>query len=322
MAEFLFRPATGDNRKPLIGFYGKSGSGKTHSALLLARGYAGPQGKVLLIDTENKRGSFFFDLIPGGYDVTDLGEPFSSARYIEAMDAAFKGKADIVIVDSMSHEWEGIGGVLDWAAKIEDRTGKPGLHCWADPKEQHGRMLLKLLNAPCPVICCLRAKYKTRQVTTETGQKVIVKDDFLTPIQDGDFIYEMTCHVELGMDHKMHVTKLGHPGLKMVFPEGFVVTEEYGRALRAWTTTQPAAPPSPWQIILTNGNVKTYAGRFEWLHAITTMAARMPDAAAVDAWLERNKAPLAIIHYADVEAAMDAVTITENRKLELAGGQQ
>jgi len=95
---FEIVPAKREGIKPLIGLYGKSGGGKTHSALLLARGIAGESGNIILIDTENKRGSIFSDLITGGYNVLDLSPPFSPERYISALEAC--SKADVVVIDN------------------------------------------------------------------------------------------------------------------------------------------------------------------------------------------------------------------------------
>jgi hypothetical protein len=234
MTALQFRPATRSRRRPLIGLYGLSGSGKTLSALLLARGLVGPTGKIAMIDTETGRGSDYEDVIPGGYDVLDLDEPFSPQHYIEAIDALVEAKPAVGIIDSVSHEWEGTGGVTEMATEIEIRSGKSGLHCWKEPKMQHARMMLKLLRTPMPVICCLRAKRKSRQVKDEKGKTVIVKDEFATPKQDGDFIFEMTVHAEVMPDHTLRVTKLGHPALAEIFKTGEMVTIETGQKLARW----------------------------------------------------------------------------------------
>lgn len=230
---FQFRPAVRQDTKPLIGLYGQSGSGKTYSALLLARGLVGPTGKIALIDTESGRGSLYADQIPGGYDVLQLEEPFSPERYIAAIDAAQK-HADAVIIDSISHEWEGIGGVISMAGEIEQRTGKKGLHCWNKPKREHQHLVLKLLQSRVPVIVCMRAKYKSRQVKGRNGKDEIVKDDHTSPIQADDFIFEMTAHAEILQDHTINLTKCSHPDLRLCFPDRGMLSIKTGEAIANW----------------------------------------------------------------------------------------
>lgn len=300
---FTIRPARRSDSKALIGLYGQSGSGKTMSALLLARGLVGPNGKLVLIDTENGRGSLYADVIPGGYETIDLGEPFSPIRYVEAIDAAEKAGAECVIVDSMSHEWEGLGGVGDMAGEIERRTGKPGLHCWKEPKLAHQKMLLKLLQAKTHVICCLRAKRKSRQMKDErTGKQVIVKDDFYTPKQDGDFIYELTVHAEILQDHKLRVTKVSHPQLATVFKDGVVISEATGRAVAEWAKGNAPPAVEPWPAFK---GLKTFA---RW--SANDLAKASADRAR--AWHDHYKAELANLRtaantMADAKEALDAL---------------
>ncbi len=232
---FEIKDATRQGIKPLIGVYGESGCGKTYSALLLARGFAGPSGKIIMIDTENGRGSLYADVLPGGYDVIQLDEPFSPSRYVEAIQAAERGGANIIVIDSMSHEHEGIGGVLDMAGESEAKSGKPGLHNWRLCKMEHAKMMQKLLRSSVPVICCVRAKYKTRQIK-ENGRTQIVKDDHTSPIQSEDFIYELTAHFEVMPDHTIHLTKHSHPSLKECFPEDYKepVSIKHGELIAVW----------------------------------------------------------------------------------------
>jgi hypothetical protein len=242
---FKFDTAQRSDTKALIGLYGQSGSGKTYSALMLGRGLVGPHGKLAMIDTESGRGALYADVIPGGYLRADLGAPFTPQRYIEAIEAAEKGGIECLVIDSMSHEWEGIGGVIEMAGAIEARTGKSGLHCWKDPKGAHLKMLLKLLGTNMHVICCLRAKRKSRQVKDDRGKTVIVKDDFASPKQDGDFIFEMTVHAEILPDHTMRVTKISHPELANVIRSGERITVDTGAKLAAWAKGGVVGTPSP-----------------------------------------------------------------------------
>lgn len=244
MSSFKIIPATRQGVKPLIGLYAESGCGKTYSSLLLARGLVGPAGKIVMIDTENGRGSLYADVLPGGYDVLALTEPFSPARYIEAFQAAEESGAQIIVVDSMSHEHEGIGGVLDMAAENETRSGRAGLHNWKTPKMEHNKLVQRLLRSPVPVVCCIRAKYKTRQKKDDRGKTVIVKDESVSPIQSEEFIFEMTAHAQILQDHTIFLSKCSHPSLRDCFPKDNTepIGIKHGEALAKWCASPGTSP--------------------------------------------------------------------------------
>ena len=260
---FEIKRATRVGVRPLICLYAESGCGKTMSALLLARGFVGPQGRIVMADSESGRGSLYADVIEGGYDVLDLSEPFSPSRYVETITAVEQSGASIGVLDSGSHEWEGIAGVLDQAAENESESKRPGLHNWKKPKFEHAKFVLKLLKSSIPWIICLRAKFKTRQGKDERGKTCIIKDDHVSPIQAEDFIFEMTAHAEILPDHSIRLTKCSHPALRDCFPSKGPITTEHGAAIARWcaapsqsqaprpdagTATRPAAPPSGGEV--------------------------------------------------------------------------
>lgn len=180
----------------LIGIWSPSGGGKTMSALRVGRGLVGPKGKLGLIDTENRRAEFYAD-VAGGWDHYDLQPPFSPDRYTEAFrEFEDAGGYGCVIVDSMSHVWQGEGGVLEMA----DEIGGNGLNKWKAPKMAFQRMLNRLLRAPFHVIFCLRAKEAVRQ--NGRGKDADIQSLGLTPICEKGFIHEMTVSVLLGADHR------------------------------------------------------------------------------------------------------------------------
>lgn len=180
----------------LIGLWGPSNSGKTYTALHIARGLVGPQGKIGFIDSENRRAEFYADLV-GGWDHLDLQPPFTTDRYTEAFrtfdDAGGYG---CVIVDSMSHVWGGEGGVLDLAEK----STYTGLKRWQAPKMAYQRMVNNLLRAPFHVIFCLRAKDGVRQVGG--GRDAKIESTGVEPICGKGFVHEMTVSALLGADHR------------------------------------------------------------------------------------------------------------------------
>lgn len=242
---FEIKKASRVGVRPLIGLYSESGCGKTYSALLLARGFVGPSGKIVIIDTESGRGSLYADVLPGGYETLEVGSPFSPSNAVKAIETVEQSGAHIGILDSASHFWEGIGGVLDMAAQNEERSGKPGLHCWRAPKLEHAKFMLKLLQSNIPWIVCLRAKYKSRQTKVD-GKTQIVKDESTSPMQAEDFIFELTAHMEILQSHNIIVTKCSHPELRKCFPENQKepISIKHGELLAAWCQNPGGSKPA------------------------------------------------------------------------------
>jgi hypothetical protein len=241
---FEYRPAERGAAIPLIGIYGRSGTGKTFSSLLLARGLVGPKGKIGVIDTEQGRGALYADQIPGGYEIGQL-DKFHPKDYIDAIDAFEKAGMNCIIIDSGSHEWEGIGGVRDMAALSEANKG-PGIHNWIKPKQEHSKFMQRILRSKVPIIICLRAKYRTVQGKDKNGKTTIIRDEHTTPTQDSDFIFEMTAHMEILDDHSVRLTKWSLPELQGCFPTNGPITVETGEKVMACLSgTTPSEAPEP-----------------------------------------------------------------------------
>jgi hypothetical protein len=252
---FEIKPATRASVNALVGFYGKSGGGKTMSALLFARGLVGPQGRIVMIDTENMRGSLFSDQIPGGYSVIDLGEPFTPQRYMDAIKTAEKA-ADIVVVDSMSHEWAGEGGMLDMQEAELDRIAGTDwrkreqckMTAWIKPKMIHKKFVQRLLRSPAHILCCLRGEEKTRMDKNSEGKRVVEKDDFCTCIADPRFIFEMLvsleCYAIDGNGGYVLIRKVTHPAIRGCLPGPLEqIGLKHGEALARWCAGGTATPP-------------------------------------------------------------------------------
>lgn len=251
-----FQLATRSAVRPLIAIFGESNSGKTMSALLLARGIAGPNGLIAMIDTESGRGSLYASEIPGGYKTGDMEPPFSPQAYQDALDSAEQAGAACIVVDSFSHEWEGDGGVCDMAGDKEANSGKAGLHNWKEPKSQHQKLVLRLMRSKVPVIVCLRAKYKTKNQPQERNGRTVqvpVKDDFLTPIQSDGFAFEATIILEMSRENpgQFLLTKWSVPDILKCFP-GAGPKElskeklgiKHGQAIAAWCASNAAQAPA------------------------------------------------------------------------------
>lgn len=257
MSELTIKPAVRTGIKPLVGFYGRSGGGKTRSALLLARGIVGPKGRIVLVDTESGRGSIFADKIANGYSVIDLEPPFTPGRYAEAFKLA-EANADILIVDSLSHCWSGEDGVLDWHEKELDRMAGDdwrkreacSMSAWIKPKAELKKLVQScVLRTRLPVICCLRGEIKTRIGKTEQGKTKISADEWSSPIFDPRFLFELLlcaeCYSVDGKGGYLHVTKITHEDLFQCLPaEGEQVGIQHGELLAKWSLGGQQAPPA------------------------------------------------------------------------------
>lgn len=243
---YQIRPAQRAHAKPLIGLYGESGSGKTYSALLLARGFVGPEGRICMIETESGRGEAYADPTEypeiGGYDVVSMRDDFSPAAYGQAIKAVENAGVDALIIDSASHEWEGAGGVLAMAAQNQ-AGGKKGPIVWQQPKILHQReFMLRFMQTAIPlVILCMRAKYPMREVEIK-GKKQWVRSEDLHPKQADDILYEMFIHGWLDMQHRLHVNRCTAKGLQPVFITGQPLSLETGQQMKAWASG--SAPPA------------------------------------------------------------------------------
>lgn len=239
---FSIRPASRSEAKPLIGLYSESGRGKSFSSLLMARGFVGPNGRIVQIETEAGRGEAYADMIPGGYDVISLRNDFSPVAYGKAIEAAEEAKADALIIDSGSHEWSGAGGVLSQAADAQDK-GTKGVLAWQKPKMSHQRnFMLKLMQTPIPlVILCLRAKFPMIE-KKEGGKKEWVRSETLEPDQAADILFELFVHGWIDEQHRLHVTKYTRPDLAQVIRDDEPISMETGERLAAWARGDTPKP--------------------------------------------------------------------------------
>jgi hypothetical protein len=244
-----FRKAITSEAKPLIGLYAESGCGKTRSALLIAKGFTGDMSKVGTIETESGRGEAYADdPVVGGYSVLPIREEFSPTTYGKAISAAEQAQLQCLIVDSASHEWEGLGGVLSIAA-AQQAAGRKGPLVWQQAKTDHSReFMLRLTQTPIPlVIVCMRAKYPMQEVKTG-DKKEWVRSPNLSPKQSEDILFEMFVHGWIDQQHNFHGTKYTLDVLRKVFVDGERITVDTGQRLAQWaaggTKIKVAGPPT------------------------------------------------------------------------------
>lgn len=246
---FEFRPAVRENVSLLIALAGPSGSGKTMSALRMAQGIS-PSGKIGFLDTEARRALHYADRFT--FQHADMRPPFRPVSFMEGIQAAERVGLEVLIIDSFSHEYDGEGGILDWAAELEQRGTKAPAN-WKEPKLAHKRLMNALLQVRMSLIFCLRADEKIAIEKREIDgrMKTVVVPLGWQPICEKRFMYEMTASFTLTADNPgkpnfalPHKLQEQH---RAIFPEGRFVDEDSGRALADWAkggvpTRQEPAP--------------------------------------------------------------------------------
>jgi hypothetical protein len=213
-----------------LGISGGSGTGKTFTSLRVARGIAegitGRKGAPIgYVDTENKRALHYKAAFPEmmHFDFTAINEDgelvgFGPERWIEVIDAAEAAQLPVLIFDSFSHAWEGVGGVLDLHAQVLDRLvrdaerradgrytvdpAKFSQLAWAEVKPRYRRLIDRIVRAKTNIIICTRAKPVMQSGFGEKAKnaratKTRRNDVPWDPASDGDLMFEMTAMVIL-----------------------------------------------------------------------------------------------------------------------------
>lgn len=222
-----------------MGIAGPTGSGKTYSALLLARGLTDDWDKIAVIDTENGSADLYSHL--GSYGVLPLSPPFEPEKYAKALAVCVKEGAEVVIIDSMSQEWAGDGGVLDYQSKLGGR-----FQDWAKATPRHRAFIDAILQAPVHVICCSRVKTEWAIEQNEKGRATPQKLGLKVEQRDG-IEYEYTVSWRLAHGNMASCDK-DRTGL-FHGKADFKITTETGKELRSWADAgievKPTTETSP-----------------------------------------------------------------------------
>lgn len=261
-----------DLKDPLnvtIGLSGTSGTGKTYSALRVAKGLADgftgvKNAPIGIVDTENRRALHYREAFPQmvHFDMKAVDDNnqmigFTPERWIEVIDAAEEAKLPVLVIDSFSHSWEGVGGVLDMHATELERAvseaqerangrytvdpSKFSEKAWIVPKARYRRLVDRIVRARCNIVICNRAK-PVRQTgfgenAKNARQTKLRREDVPFDIAgDANLIFEMTASIIL--DPKapgcpVHQIKVADQ-FKALFDPTKPMSEETGRLLGEW----------------------------------------------------------------------------------------
>jgi len=219
------RKATRQKAKIRLGLSSVSGGGKTYSSILIAKGLATSMDKIALIDTENGSGDLYANL--GDYNVITLDAPYTPERYIEAITACENAGMEVIIIDSITHEWDGKGGILEISNSM---TGNSYTN-WAKLTPRHQSFIDKILQCKAHVITTVRRKQDYEMTTNSSGKLVPQKVGLKEVTREG-FEYELTVNLELDTNHNATTSK-DRTSLFVGKPD-FKPSEETGKLLLDW----------------------------------------------------------------------------------------
>lgn len=233
MAVLNIRPVESGQSKAVIGIAGQSGDGKTYTALLMARGMVDKASEIGFLDTENKRGSLYADILDGKFMIGDLHPPFSPKRYSQAIQEFQEAGVKVLVIDSITHEYEGTGGLDDIANAPKANGEVRKVADWNTAKREHRGFMNILLQSNMNIICCIRARDKVKIEVIKGKQEFVPQG--LQPVCEKNFMFEMTVSVMMGNEGKTQQ----HLKLPSFLREAFGNGQDYlgietGKKIREW----------------------------------------------------------------------------------------
>lgn len=229
-----------------LGLMGPSGSGKTLGALLMAYGMMKEKypdatdeeiwEKIGLVDTEHKRSLIYVGMDHHGITLGqfwhyNLEKPFSVENYKKAMDAVVQAGAEVIVIDSTTHAWEGEGGILDY------QQGAGGnFQAWNETNKKAYAPLVELFTGQThgvTVINTMRTKQEYAMIPDDNG-KLGVQKLGMKPVQRDSFEYEF--HIVFSVDME-NMAKPSKDNSSMFVGTEFQLSPEIGKKIQQWLGT-------------------------------------------------------------------------------------
>ena len=228
-----FKPATREASYARIALSGPSGSGKTYTALALATALS---DNVAVIDTERGSASKYVGLNAWAFD-TVQPDSFSPKSLVDILGAAAGGNYGAVVVDSLSHYWMGVDGMLEQADRHAVRGNT--FAGWKEVRPDERRMIDALVSYPGHVIVTMRSKTEYVIEENERGKKTPRKVGMKPEQRDG-IEYEFDVVGDMDHDNTLTVVKSRiHTLAKAVIP---MPGEEFAHQIRDWLSDGAKVP--------------------------------------------------------------------------------
>ena len=204
---------------------GPSGSGKTYTALRLAMGIAKKMGKkVAAIDTENGRIRYYANEFD--FDDMQLEPPYTPEKYNEAIDEAVGGGYGVLIIDSITHEW-------DYCLDVHSKMPGNSYTNWSKITPRHDSFMEKVLQSHIHVVATVRGK--DEYVLEEKSGKQVPKKVGIGYKQRDNTEYNYT--VTFNIDQQNHIADATKDNTHLFEGKYEMLTEKDGEKLFDWANT-------------------------------------------------------------------------------------
>ena len=234
----MFRKAIKKEAKLRLAIAGPSGSGKTYTSLAIASSLG---GRVAVVDTEHGSASKYADLF--GFDVLEMEAPFHPDKFIHAITEAAAAGYTTIVLDSLSHAWNGQGGLLELVEEAQKRMKTSNsFAAWKDVTPIQNRFVEGIISAPIHVIATMRSKQEYVQEKDERTGRTTVRKVGLAPIQRDGFEYEFDVFLDMDINNNAIVSKTRCPALTgRVFAKPGA---DIAQILLEWLRGEPDAAPA------------------------------------------------------------------------------
>ncbi|MCU4423196.1 ATP-binding protein [Acinetobacter sp. WU_MDCI_Abxb74] len=220
----FFKKAERKNAKLRLAIAGPTGSGKTYTALVLAKGIG---GRIAVADTENSSAELYEDLVE--FEHANIQPPYTPEKFIDVIKAAENANFDTLILDSITHEWSGVGGCLEIVDQLASTSFKGNSWgAWSQVTPRHRKFIDAMLRSSINIIVTMRSKMETVQ-TNDNGKKKVEKVGMKAEQRDG-IEYEFTTVLDLTHDNIAVATK----DRSRLFLEPRQLGEHDGVLLKQW----------------------------------------------------------------------------------------
>ena len=191
-----FKKATKKQAKLRLALFGVSGSGKTYSALRLAKGLG---GSIAVIDTENHTACKYSDRFD--FDVCEC-EKASINNIVNLLNDA--SDYDVLIIDSLTHAWDELLDEVNRIAKT--KFGGNSWSAWSEGTPKQRAFIKSLLDFKGHLIVTMRSETSWEVTENDKGKKVPVRIG-TAPKQGKSIEYEFDMLMQLSQEHSALVLK-------------------------------------------------------------------------------------------------------------------